>query len=177
MMVGIDFETANKNPDSAISIGIVVLDDSFKIVDEKYFLIKPPSDEFEFTYIHGLVYDDVKDAKTFGELWDEMGHYFNNSLVYAHNAVFDMNVLSAVLKLYGLHISGMQYFCTKDLASSLFPKMEKYNLKYVSEKLNFKFTHHHALEDAKACSEIVISGFKRHGIAFKKLLKVNTFNG
>jgi len=34
-----------------------------------YELIRPPSREFWFTQIHGLAWDDVKDAQRFDAVW------------------------------------------------------------------------------------------------------------
>lgn len=65
--VAIDFETANYLPDSACALGVVkVVDDM--IVDKAVHLIKPPTKEFVFTYIHGLTWKDVAKEADFGKL-------------------------------------------------------------------------------------------------------------
>jgi DNA polymerase-3 subunit epsilon len=38
-------------------------------VDKVVHLIKPPTREFVFTYIHGLTWNDVAKSADFGELW------------------------------------------------------------------------------------------------------------
>ena len=66
--VAIDFETANHHPDSACAVGLAAGQDG-RIVRAQSFLIRPPSPEFVFTEVHGLRWEDVRGARTFGELW------------------------------------------------------------------------------------------------------------
>ena len=66
--VAIDFETANYARDSACAIGLVKVVGG-EIVDKVVHLIKPPTREFVFTYIHGLTWNDVAKSADFGELW------------------------------------------------------------------------------------------------------------
>ena len=49
----IDFETANYSRDSACAVGVVVVTRR-RIVERKRILIRPPSREFTFTWLHGL---------------------------------------------------------------------------------------------------------------------------
>ena len=53
--VAIDFETANYARDSACAIGLVKVVGG-ENVDKAVHLIKPPTREFVFTYIHGLTW-------------------------------------------------------------------------------------------------------------------------
>jgi DNA polymerase-3 subunit epsilon len=64
----IDFETANYSPDSACAIGLVVVKGD-RIVRREHYLIRPPDRQFVFTFIHGIAWEDVRDAPTFHELW------------------------------------------------------------------------------------------------------------
>lgn len=172
--IGIDFETANRDADSAISMGCVVIENG-KVVDERYTLIQPPTSDFEFTYVHGLKYEDVKFARNFGELFPEFEDIFNNSILFAHNAEFDMNVLRTLFRKYNLKTENLLYFCTLELSRQMFPMMEKHNLKYVAEKLCFKFNHHHALEDARAAAHIYFAALKKYGERAKTMLNVMRF--
>ena len=65
--VAIDFEIANARHDSACAVGLAAGKDG-RIVRARSFLIRPPSPEFVFTEIHGLRWEDVRGAPTFGEL-------------------------------------------------------------------------------------------------------------
>jgi DNA polymerase III subunit epsilon len=68
--VSIDFETAKYSRESACSVGLVKYQDG-KAADTFYSLIRPPDLYIrpDFTEIHGLTVDDVKDAPTFAHLW------------------------------------------------------------------------------------------------------------
>ncbi len=68
--IAIDFETATGKPESAISVGLVKYR-NYKPVSSYYSLIRPPNLYIrpDFTDIHGLTVDDIRDAPDFGYLW------------------------------------------------------------------------------------------------------------
>ena len=66
--VAIDFETATTRPDSACAVGLAA-GCGGRIVLSRTYLIRPPSARFTFTDLHGLGWDEVRDAPTFAELW------------------------------------------------------------------------------------------------------------
>ena len=101
--IAIDFETANEKRASACSLGITVVKNN-KIIEEKYWLIKPKPFRFESRniIIHGIREEDVINEKEFDELWPEIKPYLENNLVIAHNASFDFSVLRNTLDLYNL---------------------------------------------------------------------------
>jgi len=156
--ITIDFETANNDLDSACSFGIVAVKD-LEIVEQQYFLIKPPTDQFrvENTELHGISYDDVKGCEQFPCVFEKTKHYFDNSnLLIAHNAQFDMSVLYQLLKTYNLPDLDFQYidsvrFSTKvsrGTGNSLEEKARYFNI-----EMN---NHHNALADAMTCAKIII---------------------
>jgi len=151
-----DFETANPSRDSACSIGMVRVRDGF-IVDRAVHLIRPPTPEFMFTYIHGLKWKDVEHAPTFGELWPKIrGHFEEVDFVAAHNAGFDRGVLRGCCARYGIAPPELRYVCTVELARQtwqIFPT----KLPDVCRHLGIQLNHHEALSDAEACARIVIS--------------------
>ena len=69
--VAIDFETANYQPDSACAVGLVKVVGG-EIVDQAVHLIRPPTKQFVFTYIHGLTWKDVAKSDDFGTLWPKL---------------------------------------------------------------------------------------------------------
>lgn len=95
----IDFETANEKRNSACSLGITRVENN-KIVDRKYFLIKPPEMRFvpQNIWIHNIYPEDVENADTFDKIWPKIKDYFEEELVIAHNASFDMSVLRNLLE-------------------------------------------------------------------------------
>lgn len=156
--IAIDFETANEKRASACSLGITVVKDN-KIIEEKYWLIKPRPFRFESRniIIHGIREEDVINEKEFDELWPEIKPYLENNLVIAHNASFDFSVLRNTLDLYNLEYPQLDYACTL-VASKLFYRyLNNHKLNTVNRHLGYKFNHHHASADATAAANILIN--------------------
>ena len=98
----IDFETANYSPDSACAVGLVVVQGS-RIVYREHHLIRPPDRWFAFTHVHGLTWEDVRDAPTFAELWPVLHETIAEAdFLAAHNASFDRRVMESCCRTYGL---------------------------------------------------------------------------
>lgn len=152
----IDFETANPSPTSACSIGLVVLQD-FKIVHEAMYLIKPPTSVFNFTHIHGLTWDKVKNAQTFAEVWESgiKPWYQKSKLLVAHNVGFDQRVLHSSGMHYGIKIPKMKTECTVKISRYQLG-IKPGNLANVSQTLEIELNHHEALSDARASAFIYI---------------------
>lgn len=158
--LAIDFETANRYPNSACSVGLVKVKNG-RIVSRKTFLIKPPYTVFENSHVHGILWDDVKDEPTFKELWPKMTKYFKGiDFAVAHNASFDKNVLKACCSTYALDIPDVEFRCTMKLSRSVL-KMKPADLFHVSRELFIPLVHHDAGSDAEACARIMIEVLKR----------------
>ena len=171
--VSIDFETAKKSRESACSVGLVKYRDG-KAVDSFYSLIRPPSLYIrpDFTEIHGLTVDDVRDAPTFADIWESgVKPFVGNLPLAAHHAVFDMGVLWAVLEWYELEIPKLPYFCTCSLARHTWPGLESYSLSNLADHFGIVYDAHNALEDAKTCGKLVLmSAEKFNGANIEGLL-------
>lgn len=156
--ISMDFETANYQPYSACSLALVMVEKN-KIVDEYYSLINPQTDFFyRNIQIHGIRPKDVADAPLFPEVWQEIQHYFqDNRLVIAHNASFDNGVLASCLEHYGIQQPHYLSLCTVRTSRKLFPEMPNHKLNTVCQELGISLEHHHdALEDSRACAEILM---------------------
>ncbi|GIM28810.1 DNA polymerase III subunit epsilon [Clostridium polyendosporum] len=155
--VAIDFETANEKRNSPCSLGITVIKNN-EIVEEKYWLIKPKEMRFApmNIWIHGIREEDVVNAKEFHELWDELLPYFDNTLVIAHNASFDISVLRKTLDLYNLQYPNFNYCCTMVMSRNFFPYLDNAKLNTVNNHLGYEFKHHHASADASAAANILL---------------------
>ncbi len=154
--IAIDFETAYWGPGNACSLGIVTSDGE-KVIDEWYHLIRPLSLDFnkDCVEINGIHPEDVAEEKNFADLWDEIAPRLQGNIVFAHNARFDMNVLASAIASYGLPDISFRYGDTVTLSVALWPDMVNHKLNTVAENLGFDFTHHQALDDARACEYIV----------------------
>ena len=163
--VAIDFETANKFPNSAISLACTVVENG-QIKDTWYSLIKPPLMQFdpECTEVHGIQPSEVKDAKTFDQLWPEIyERCLKNRVIIAHNARFDVGVLRATLDNYNLPWPDQKFACTVKISRKVWPTLVNHRLNTVGGFLGVEFQHHYALDDAETCAKIAIAAAKETG--------------
>lgn len=158
--IAIDFEIANENMSSACSIGLAYVDNN-QVVKEEYFLIKPPNLRFDpgFTAIHGITKSDVIGQKNFDEVWELIKDDITSNLIVAHNAQFDMSVLSNCLQHYSIAIPSFSYICsipisTRACRGNKVGQSLKERCSYFGIELT---EHHHAGADARACAELVIA--------------------
>lgn len=155
-----DVETANSQRDSICAIGVIRYENN-QVVYEKEILINP---ETEFNYfntrIHGITEKDIVNAPTFPEVWREIGGYFTDTILVAHNAKsMDLCALYRTLEKYNLPLVRNKYICTMELAKRIFKNddsVQTYRLNVLSKKYGIELLHHHnALDDTKACFEIL----------------------
>ncbi|MBS1809540.1 MAG: 3'-5' exonuclease [Acidobacteria bacterium] len=169
--VAIDFETADYGPDSACSVALVRVEGN-EIVAKTQTLIRPPRSRFQFTYIHGIKWEHVKNAPTFGEIWPTMEEFLQGADHFvAHNASFDRGVLQACCTASGLSMPALPFRCTVKLARQTW-QLPSNKLNLVCEHLQIPLKHHDALSDAEACARIVIAAQQHHRLfSPKKILK------
>ncbi|MGL4656127.1 MAG: exonuclease domain-containing protein [Sarcina sp.] len=155
--VSIDFETANETRTSACSIGITVVENN-KIIEKFERLIKPKENRFKpmNIWIHGITEEEVEHEKEFNELWPHLKKYLENSLVIAHNAYFDIDVLISTLELYGLNMKNCSYLCTVDISKRVYDGLPDNKLSTLGEMLKLDFKHHNAEDDSMIAAKIFI---------------------
>lgn len=160
--VAIDFETANASRDSACSIGMVTVKNN-KIIDEYYSLIRPKNLFFnpDNIAVNGITQEMTENAPSFEDLYPEIFPRLQNKQVVAHFAKFDMNVLRSTLYAYYLPLPTFDFLCSWLLAKKAFPSLGRYSLDYVAQYIGFKFNHHQALDDARACAAIISKVLER----------------
>lgn len=116
-----DVETANSQRDSICAIGVIRYENN-QVVYEREILINP---ETEFNYFNTRIHDireaDVANAPIFPKVWEEIGRYFDNTILVAHNAKsMDLCALYRTLERYGLPLISNEYICTMELAKKIF---------------------------------------------------------
>lgn len=154
----IDFETANRQTHSACSVAMTIVRNS-EIVDEYYSLIQPETwfDRIN-TRIHGIQENDVIDAPKFPEVWRDLQQFFSaDQLVVAHNMPFDKRILSGTLSHYGLMIPDFRTLCTVRSSRALLKSLPNHKLNTVADYYGIQLNHHHALDDARACAQILLN--------------------
>jgi len=171
----IDFETANRYRNSACAIGLVRVENG-AIKDKVYRLIRPSNLFFEYRniQIHGITAYDVEYEPMFDEIYSEIQHYFQDELLLAHNAPFDMSVLRATLEAVDIALPHAEYIDSVRIARKLYPDFPNHKLNTLADKFGFRFVHHHALEDAEVTSRIVLKMMQENGFtSIKELSEQN----
>lgn len=153
----IDFETANYNHTSICQIGLVVVENN-EVVHQFSSLIKPEPNYFlkRFTDIHGIDFEDTKEAPTFADLWKTIAPFLEGKTIVAHNASFDISVLEASLRHYNLSLTSYTKLCSCQLGRKAFPKLTNHKLSTISGYLGIPLNHHDAASDAYASAMITI---------------------
>ena len=154
--VAIDFETATVRRDSACAVGLAA-GSGGRVVLSRTYLIRPPVARFTFTSLHGLRWDDVRDAPTFADLWPALRGWIDDAaFVAAHNARFDRGVLHACCARYRLRPPRARFTCTVQLARARWG-IRPTKLPDVCRRLRIPLRHHDPGSDAAACARIVLA--------------------
>lgn len=158
----IDFETANHNRYSACQLAAVKVRNG-KIVDRQCWLIKPRPFYFNpmNVQVHGIHPDDVQNEPEFCDCWESIARCLENECddkcLIAHNAPFDIGVLTACLSYHDIPVPDLQFSCTRLIARHAWPGRTSYGLKPLASWLGIEFRHHDALEDSIACASILLA--------------------
>lgn len=154
--IAIDFETACHAPESACALGLIEAEDG-RIVDRQRYLIRPPEAIFTNSHIHGMTWEDVREAPDFASLWvDIAGRFSGVDFIAAHNARFDGTVLASLCRSYCLAMPDAPFVCTVEVARKTWG-LRPTGLKHCARFLCVQLDHHEPLSDANACAEIVLA--------------------
>jgi DNA polymerase-3 subunit epsilon len=158
--VAIDFETADCGMDSACAVALVRVEGE-EIVDRRHALLRPPRRHFEFTYLHGISWDRVKDQPTFAAAWLSLQSILDGArFLAAHNSGFDGLVLRTCCENGHIQLPSQPFLCTVALARrvlGIYPT----KLPDVCRRLGLHLKHHDPCSDAEACARIVLAARKR----------------
>jgi len=155
----IDFETANEQPCSVCSVGVVVVRGG-EIVDSFYSLIHPEPEYYQWfcQRVHGLGPCDTEDAPVFPYVWEKIVPKIEGLPLVAHNARFDEGCLKAVFRVYQMDYPDYVFHDTLAASRRRFGcDLPNHQLQTVAAACGFELKHHHhALADAEACARIAI---------------------
>lgn len=160
--VALDFETANQARNSACEVALVKFRDG-QPVDSYQSLIR--QDQFApfNTRLHGITAAMVANSPSFDEIWPSIRDFVGSRPLVAHNAAFDMSVLTKSLQREA--ISGSyDYFCTMVLSRRLLD-ITYYGLPGVAEALGVEYPmEHRALTDATAAGQVAVELMSLGGV-------------
>ena len=155
----IDFETANGNPCSVCSVGVVIVRDGV-ITDKYYSLIHPVPNYYSPANIrvHGIHPADTEAADTFPEVWAEVVQKIEGLPLVAHFSRFDEGCLKAAFARFEMDYPGYRFYCTCTASRRVFGRrLPNHKLPTVAAECGYNLeAHHHALADAEACAAIAI---------------------
>ena len=162
-VLAIDFETANGNSASACAIGYALMDNG-EIIRSDEILIKPHPSVGYFNYgnvkIHGLTPDMVRFADDWPMVYWQIKDCFRDSVVVAHNAMFDIAVLRSINELYHIKMPDFTYVDTVSISRVIHPQLINHKLNTVCEYLGYELDHHHAGSDALGCIAIILDAME-----------------
>lgn len=154
----VDVETPNGHNNSICSIAAIETDIEGNVVDQMYSLVNPEAEFWKRnTYIHGIAAEDVEDAPTFAELWqNRLQPMFKGSRLVAHYPVFDMHVLAKVFRTYSIQAGQSFVADSRDTCYGG-------SLDVCAAAIGFDLDHHNALSDALCCKEVFFANRKELG--------------
>jgi DNA polymerase III subunit epsilon len=83
-------------------------------------------------------------------------------MLVAHNAGFDMGVITAACVASQVETPSFSYLCSLQVARKTY-NLDSYRLPIAAMAAGFEdFDHHNALADAEACAAIIVHAAKRH---------------
>ena len=156
-IIAFDVETPNSRNDRMSSIGIAVIEDG-KVVDTYTTLIDPETYFARFNIeLTGITPEMAKAAPNFPKVWKMYGELLQSGLLLAHNAPFDMRVLSKCLRFYKIDAPRyLHYACTVQMGRRCYPKLPNHQLNTLCEYRGIELDHHKADSDSLACAKLYL---------------------
>lgn len=155
--VAFDVETPNPASDRMSAIGVAVVEGG-RIVDEFSTLVNP---ETWFAPFHialtGITPEAAARAPTFEALWPTLSPLLESGILLAHNAPFDMSVLSRCLRGYGIAWrETVTYVCTCQMGRRCCPDAANHRLDTLCAHFGIPLDHHRAGSDSRACAALLL---------------------
>ena len=166
--IAFDVETPNGANARMSAIGVTVVENG-EIIQELSTLVNPETWFHSFNIrLTGITSEAVADAPTFPELWPQLEPIFSSGLLIAHNAAFDMGVLSKCLQNYGIRWKDTTpYACTVQMGRRCFPHLPNHKLDTLCAYLGIPLEHHQAGSDSRACASLLLH-YQAQGLEIEK---------
>lgn len=171
-----DIETTGLSSlnDKIIEIGAVRIING-KIVEEFNKFVNPKIHIPEsITKLTGIDDECVKHAEIIDTVIKEFMAFSGNSVLVAHNAVFDSSFIKKYCYEHNIEINN-PIMDTLPLCRFLFPDLRKYKLDTIAKYIGISLLNHHrAVDDAKATGEILLHCFGL--LKERNILSLNSLN-
>ncbi len=175
-----DLETTGLSADKnfIIEIGAVKIERG-EIVDTFSTFVEPPVNiPQKITELTGINDSMVRGAPREEEAVSKFIAFCENSVLVAHNALFDTGFIRASLKRRGESF-GFCFVDTLSLARKLYPELKNHKLATLTKHLKVTLDNHHrAVDDALATAHIFIKMLNRLSeLGASNVCELNTFFG
>lgn len=167
-----DLETTglSSRHDYIIEFGAVLMHKG-NIVERKDFFVKPPiALSTTISELTNISEDNLKEARTFKEAYQEILDFIGDRILVAHNASFDYGFLNEELARIGLEPLKNPVIDTLDFARSLFKNRRSYRLGNIAKLYSVGYDEavaHRADYDAEVLSQVfnlMLKDAKKNGI-------------
>lgn len=167
--IAIDVETSNSDMASICQIGVAKYKNGI-LIDEWETLINPEDyyDEININ-IHGIDDSKTRNSPKFPHIFDKLKLLLESSITISHTHFDRVSIIKAIQK-YSLPQLETTWIDSAKIARRTWPECSQkgYGLASVCNLIGYKFNHHNALEDAKACANIVLSAISKTGIQLQE---------
>lgn len=169
--VALDFETPSTRRSSAYAVGIVVFDrDSIRY---EWFSWLAPSGVCDaapqaITHLDQEGAHVVMPTPSVLRLAHTLWPILDGATIVSHTH-YDETVVNAISKVAEIPPPGGVWIDSCTIARKVWSELPNHRLKTVCNHLNYRFWHHHPLEDARACAHIVrtamrVTGWNSHAL-------------
>jgi len=170
--VALDVETANPNIASICQIGCVKYKNG-QLIDEWESYVDP-EDYFDETniFVHGINPSKVENAPKFPEITETLYTYLKGYVVVCHTH-FDRVAIRKATARYNLSPIDCIWLDSARVARRAWKEFawRGYNLKNLCEYIGYEFSHHNALEDAKATAKVLIAALEKSELSIDDWLR------
>lgn len=170
--VAIDVETANADMSSICQIGLVYFKEGELCEEWKSYI--DPEDFFDGINIsiHGIDESTVQGAPQLPEIADTLYRFLDDKITVCHTH-FDRVSIRKAFDKYGIRPPENIWLDSASVARRTWKEFAwgGYGLRNICEKLEYKFKHHDALEDAKAAGYIMLTAIQQSCLDLEGWLK------
>lgn len=172
--VALDVETASSDAASICQIGIacVSLDNSIKTWGT---YVDPGVSFSPFNiHVHGIHPDHVKGAPNFARAISQFEPLLSCHHIIQHSS-FDRRAINGAFAVLSREAPKWLWGDSVRIARKAWPEFKDsggYGLANLRQRLDLKFKHHDAAEDARAAAEVVLQAEAHTGLTFDVLLSL-----
>jgi len=163
--VALDFETANADMSSICQIGLANFRNG--VLEKEWKCYIDPEDFFDEMNIsiHGISESTVEGAPTLPNVASRIYNDLDGQIVVCHTH-FDRVAIQQACAKYNLRMPTCTWLDSARITRRTWEQFawSGYGLASVCAMLGYRFTHHDALEDAKAAAHIVLAAMEKTGI-------------